>query len=576
MIGGWRSRVVPERPGLLLASGVLLALSHPPFHLLVPPFVALVPFALWLEGVRVGPDEGRQARKGGFFFGLVYYPLVYYWLFVALVFYHPLAVLAFLAPVLILSGFLALFSGAMLAARRRLGWPVWLVLPVFWTANEWMRGNLPQVAFPWMQLGDSLTAYPWLIGAADLVGSRGLSFWLALVNGLVAAAILARRGPRAGGAAAAGGARMRSSRLPLLAGLTAALALPVGYSLLRWSTLELRPAARVGVVQPNVPEHLKINDRALATDSAMRATQTLVRPWLAGPERLDLLLLPESALHDHIDPIPSLRYGGRPDLEAWAGGLARGLDAAILYGGLGGRDLGSGSYEYFNSAFFAGPDGRRIGRYDKRFLVPIVERVPFVDPRWFSGFDYFGGFGVGPLVRPFELGGDAGSDVAVGSEVAAGPTPVSFGVLICYESIFTQLSRHYRRAGADFVVNITNDAWFGRDAWWSRTSALWQHPAHLVMRSVETRMGAARSANTGISGLVDPLGRVSEATSLFEPAAFTGDVMTTDVTTLYVRYGDTVGWAAMLVAVLGLAAAIREGRRLARAAPQPPEPDALG
>ncbi len=566
--GGWRSRVVPERPGLLLASGVLLALSHPPFHLLVPPFVALVPFALWLEGVRVGPDEGRRARRGGFFFGLVYYPLVYYWLFVALVFYHPLAVLAFLAPVLILSGFLALFTGAMLAARRRLGWPVWLVLPVFWTANEWMRGNLPQVAFPWMQLGDSLTGYPWLIGAADLVGSRGLSFWLALVNGLVAAVILARRGRDAGEGSEGRGA-VRSVPLPLLTGLAAAIALPVGYSVVRWSTLELRPAARVGVVQPNVPEHLKLDDHALAADSAMRATQTLVGPWRNRGEPLDLVALPESALPLYLDSIPSLPYPGRPDLEGWAGRLARDLDAAVLYGGLGARDLGSGSYEYFNSAFFAGPDGRRVGRYDKRFLVPIVERVPFFDPRRFKGLTYFGGFGVGPLVAPFEL------DVGAGSG-GAGFGGASFGVLICYESIFTQLSRHYRRAGADFVVNITNDAWFGRDAWWSRTSALWQHPAHMVMRSVETRMGAARSANTGISGLVDPLGRVSEATSLFEPAAFTGDVMTSDVTTLYVRYGDTVGWAAMLMAVLGLAAAIREGRRLARVAPGPPEPDALG
>ncbi len=529
-----------------MASGVLLALSHPPFHLLVPPFVALVPFALWLEGVPAAPDEGRRARTGGFFFGLVYYPLVYYWLFVALVFYHPLAVLAFLAPVLILSGFLALFAGAMLAARRRLGWPVWLVLPVFWTANEWMRANLPQVAFPWMQLGDSLTGYPWLIGAAELVGSRGLSFWLALVNGLLAAWVVARR-----------------PRLPLLAGLAAAIALPIGYSLFRWNTLEPRPAARVGVVQPNVPEHLKLADRALATDSAVRATETLARPWSGRTEPLDLLLLPESALHDYIDSIPSLPYPGRPDLEAWAGGWARALDAAVLYGGLGARDLGSGSYEYFNSAFFVGPDGRRIGRYDKRFLVPIVERVPFVDPEWFSGLDYFGGFGVGPLARPFELGGAARSDLT-GVSVATSPGRASFGVLICYESIFTQLSRHYRRAGADFLVNITNDAWFGREAWWSRTSALWQHPAHLVMRSVETRMGAARSANTGISGLVDPLGRVSEATPLFEPAAFTGDVMTTDVTTLYVRYGDTVGWAAMLAAVLGLVGAIREGRRLGR------------
>jgi apolipoprotein N-acyltransferase len=124
--------------------------------------------------------------------------------------------------------------------------------------------------------------------------------------------------------------------------------------------------------------------------------------------------------------------------------------------------------------------------------------------------------------------------------------------MICYESIFSPLALHYRRTGADFFVNITHDAWFGREVWWSRSSALWQHPAHLVMRAIETRAGVARSANTGISEIVDPLGRISHETPLFERAAFAGEVMTTDGRTLYVRFGDVVGWGAVLLAIMGL------------------------
>ncbi len=532
--GGWRARWVPERMGPLLAAGVLMGLAHPPFHLLIPSFVALVPFILWLERLPQGAEGRRQARRAGFFFGLVYYTLVYYWLFVALVFYTWLAVLAFVAPVVILSAFMAWMAGGVVSVRQRLGWPVCVVFPVFWTANEWLRANLPQVGFPWMQLGDTLTGFPWLIGAADLVGSRGLSLWLALANSLVALVVL-RRG------AARGVARP-------MAALVLTVAVPLAYSLWRWSALELRPVATVGVVQPNVPEHLKIGDPREAADSAVRATRTLVQGWSGRPE-LDLVLLPETVVPLNLDPIPSLGNPGWGAFEAWALGLGASVDADVLIGALGARDLEGGEYQLFNSAFLLRPGMGRVARYDKRYLVPIVERVPFLDPSWFSGLRFFGGFGVGVPLPPLEITGERGA--------------ARFGVMICYESIFSPLGRRYRAQGADFLVNITNDAWFGRDAWWSRSSALWQHPAHLVMRAIEARMGIARAANTGVSEIVDPLGRISHATGLFEPAAFIADVQSTEGTTVFVRTGDATGWGAALAAICALVVAARRGRRAA-------------
>jgi apolipoprotein N-acyltransferase len=110
-----------------------------------------------------------------------------------------------------------------------------------------------------------------------------------------------------------------------------------------------------------------------------------------------------------------------------------------------------------------------------------------------------------------------------------------FGVVICYESAFEDLARRYRALGADFLVNITNDAWFGN------TSAPRQHLAHLTMRAIETRLGVARAANTGISGLVDPLGRVHQPTQLNQQAVVLGEVLGSPVRTLYVRWGDWVG-----------------------------------
>ena len=132
-------------------------------------------------------------------------------------------------------------------------------------------------------------------------------------------------------------------------------------------------------------------------------------------------------------------------------------------------------------------------------------------------------------------------------EIAAG----RFGVLICYESIFEEVSRGYRRRGADFIVNITNDEWFGR------TSAPYQHMAHLVMRAIENRVGIARAANSGISGFVDPLGRLSRRTTLFTEAFVRGEVLTAPVLTLYTRLGDWVGASTVMLTVLLIGYALR-------------------
>ncbi|WP_419858487.1 apolipoprotein N-acyltransferase [Candidatus Palauibacter irciniicola] len=539
----WRARIVPERAGPLLLGGVLMGLAHPPFHLLVTSFVALVPFIVWLEGLPATAEGRRQARKGGFLFGLVYYTLVLYWLLVALVFYTWWAFFAFLAPILILATFMSWVAGGIHLVRARFGWPLQLVFPVFWTAGEVLRAHLLDVSFPWMQLGDTLSAYPVLVGAADLVGSRGLSFWLALANALVASGFLAYR---------AGG--WRALRRPA-AGLLLVLALPIAYSVARWQTLEVRPAARVGVVQPNVPQHLRNTDRAASTDSAFRSTATLISAW-PGRERMDLVIFPETMLAGRfMDSLPSFDYPGWPDARNRVTGIGEMLDAEVAVGGVGAADLGNPEYQPYNSAYHFRPGEGIVNRYDKRFLVPFVERVPFMPPAWFQAIPYAGGnFGIGEWQAPVEVATEDGS--------------AAYGTMICYESIFSPLARHYRRNGADFLVNITNDSWFGRDAWWSRSSALWQHPAHLVMRSIETRMGAARSGNTGISKIVDPLGRVSHRTELFAPASFVADVSTTDELTVYVRLGDVVGTLAALAALLALGASFLKDRTRRGRAPR--------
>jgi apolipoprotein N-acyltransferase len=206
----------------------------------------------------------------------------------------------------------------------------------------------------------------------------------------------------------------------------------------------------------------------------------------------------------------------------------------ITYTGAGRMD-----FDYFNAASVVDTSGR-IGTepaYHKVYLVPIVERVPFLNPKWFAALKYFGGFGRGNSAVPFNL--------SVGR----------VGVLICYESIFPQQARRFRRAGADMLVNITNDAWFGRGL------APYQHEAHLRLRAIETRAGIVRAANTGISEYIDPLGRPHGSTALFESAARIYDAETTSVRPLNVIVGDWLGSACVVLTLALIGITIVRGRR---------------
>ncbi|MEE8550647.1 MAG: apolipoprotein N-acyltransferase [Gemmatimonadota bacterium] len=518
-----------EELGLPLASGVLLALCFPPFHLLIPPFVALVPYLIFLGSCPADRSGSTSAARATFWMGIVYYGIVLYWLAAALVFFTWLALLGYLITVVVLAGLLALVGYSTHSLRYRHRLPFWAILPLFWTGVEWLRGHLGDVAFPWLGLGHSLTGFPALVGFADVAGARGVTFWLAAINGLLAEWWLE-------------GLRARWRRWATV--LLLVVAIPAGYSLFKWATLQTRPAAHVLVVQPNIPEELKL-DRDAAADSSRIALGRLTTAGLAEAPGVELVVWPETAL-------PNFPNAER-SWTVWAATLARDNDVALLYGTLDLERHRDGGYSYYNSALYLSAEGNRAGLYRKHFLVPIVERVPFIPLSWTRSlrrsaargmrlpligdvgvfFRWFGGFGRGTDKPVFPVGEG------------------SFGVLICYESIFAAHSRAYRRAGAAFLVNITNDAWFGRERpWWSRTSALVQHPAHLVMRAIENRVGIVRAANTGISMLVDPRGRILKPTRLFEAATRAGVVETTDELTVYARVGDWVGW------LCGLGAAV--------------------
>lgn len=508
------------RPGerlLPALSALLLAASYPPLHPLVLPFVGLVPLAVWMHRLPPGSAGREAAQRGALVFGSLYFGLVFYWVLVALVWFTALAIPAFAAAlgliVVVTVAFLSLFHRAV----HCLSVPIWLALPVVWTGLEWVRAHLPDtLAFPWLGLGTSLTAFPEIVGIAEIVGARGVTFWLALVNGLLAAAVI--------GAGSGAGGRLSPVgwRRPLV---VAALVVtgPVVWGVWRAGTLEMRSVGQVAVLQPNIAEHLKLDAEA-GRDSTFAALDRLM-PTIA-PSSVRLAVMPEMTLP--IAPRSGAFGGETARLQSYA----REIGAPVLFGAYGFEETPDGYAIPYNSAFLMEPQGLTDFQYDKRRLVPVVERVPFVPAALFGGFEYLGIYGKGT------------------SWTLAEVDDVAWGVMICFESVFADAGRALRAGGADVLVNITNDAWYGREPLYSRTTALWQHPAHLVMRAIETRAGVARAANTGISLFVDPVGRIHQPTALFEETVATGEVFTTDETTLFVRYGDVVGTLCALIMAL--------------------------
>lgn len=491
-----------------MVSAALFLIAFPPFRLVLPVFVVLVPVTLVLSRLVDAGAPARTSFRLGFWFGAFAYGITLYWIAIALSIYTKLSFLGYIGAVMVMAPVVGATMATLHVARRTTRLPFAVLLPVTWTASELVINYMSDLAFPWLPLGLAASRVPVLAQIADLSGVRGISFWMAATNGLLVDAWLLRAQRRA-----------VVARIGAIVALVAAVA---GYGAWRMRSVALVDVAPMAIVQPNIPQEEKWQEEN--RDQIVTILASLTREGMAsGAARL--IVWPEVALPGYLVQNPH-----------WADtlrALASSARVPILFGVLDVEFMPAmranepQDYEVYNAAMTTDSLGAIVPRqpYRKEFLVPVVERVPFLNPDWFSGLKYFGGFGRGKDQPPFRYAfGDA-------------------GVLICYESIFPQLSREYRQNGAEFLVNITNDAWFGRSI------APHQHEAHLAFRAIENRLGIIRSANTGISGYIDPLGRFHGETALETRAARTYRVQTSQATTLFVRVGDWVGVLSLLLTV---------------------------
>lgn len=497
---------------LLVVSGAIaLMASYPPFPLPFLSFLAITP-AVILVRQAVLDANPRSAFRWGWWYGLITNALVLYWMMVALWHFTPFSALGYLATIAII----ALLTGVMFwfVVRLRLALPalpLWIVLPVAWTTLEWTIGHLGDIRFPWLGLGTSLADARVLVQWADIAGARGVTLWLAWCNVVIVEA--------------ATDVRRTAYVVRRLAPVVGTIVLALGYGLWRMKTLPVHDVGVIGMVQPSEGFDEKFDPRR--ADSVVGKLVRHSRELLQQAPRPQLIIWPEAAIPDFL--------WRRPNWEAAITSLAR--DSRVpVFSGVVWAEPGwrSQLQPYYNAALLIDSTGEWKSHpvYAKHYLVPVTERVPFVPVRVFKAIpglsNWSGGFTPGRLKPVY-------------------PTAIGrFGVIVCYESAFEDLPRYYRAHGADFFVNITNDAWFGH------TTAPAQHASHLVLRAIETRMGVARAANSGISEFVDPLGRAYDRTEIDADTVVVGTLTTSSVVPLYVQLGD---WVGLLVVLLTLGGA---------------------
>ena len=457
--------------------------------------VACVPFL-----VVVCKGNRKQVVLCGIFVGTGHFLVQLYWIVFVLGQYGGLPLFVTIPALVLLSlymaGYVMVFG--LLANRFVHSFSPFVCLWIFpglWVGLDWLR-SVSDTGFPWMDLGYGVALVPLLFQSADVLGHYGLTYLILLLNTFFALLIVNTNG--------------KKEIIRLAVPLVLVLLITAVYSGWRWQQVEKSlqdvEVINVAVVQANVDQGQKWNPER--KESTVKSYVDQSRKIMNQTVRPELLVWPETSLPFYPVHHPLL------------GSIHRLLDEeqVMLLSGAPWYERetpGSKKILFYNSSLLFDSKGNIIARTSKSQLVPFGEYVPF---KRFIPF-------IAPLV-------EAAGNFSRG-EIADPPAckNARIGVLICFESIFGGISRKWVDAGANLLVNITNDAWYGK------SSAPHQTLGMTRLRAVETRRSIVRSANTGFSGFIDPMGRVHQVSPLFVPWEANRQVQIMEERTLFVRGG---------------------------------------
>ena len=485
---------------LLLSAltGILLALAFPYPSISLLAWVGLVPLFSALKR-----SDFKHAPLLGFLAGATFFATGLYWI-------NIFGYIAWISLSLALSSAFVLFATATWPVMKRYaGIGRFIVIPALWALFEFAR-SLGAWGFAWAYLG-STVEHPFLLKVVSYVGEVGLGALIVLGN-LILFSLIDGEGLRG---------RMRQAAPGMAVGVVLLVPMilfgPVSSALFEAHSLDGKPPAmRVAIIQPNLAQDLKAdltnNDEIKARYIAMTEEALKTEP--------EMIIWPESTLITRIDDEPEF-------LEQVAK-LLRPTKTALVFGGVEGVED-----RIYNTAFYLDADGR-LHRYRKIHLVPFGEYVP-----------------MRPLIERVNSMAELVNDYTPGREYKVFETsgPHEFSTVICFESSRSDLVGRMVREGAEFLLIVTNDAWFGK------TAAAEQHFRITRMRAAEYGVPIVQAANTGISGFINADGTVAKRSGLDMRIVLSEEVVLSGGATLYAKIGFIFPYAYLLVASVGLALA---------------------
>ena len=473
-------------------SGLLYFLSFPKYGNFVCAWLFLLPLFFALKN-----KNTKDALKIGFIAGFIGSFGVVHWIIYSVHFYGKVNIVLSVLIILLLAAYMSIYFIAFSAVtalflRRQKIALVILSIPVAWVCLEYIKSRL-FAGFPWENLGYSQYEILPLIQFADVIGVYGISFLIVFVSTIIFTVISAKE--------------KIAIKTAYIFGAVALIVVLIGYGCYRLDSFaqmakQIHAEVEVSLVQGNIPQDVKWEPHFQS--ETMQAYRTLSKYVPTNNTRL--IIWPETAMPFFLQDegiyqriaLETIRKAG-----AWA-----------VIGAPGYVFEGRTKYSVTNSAFVVSPQGTTRNRYDKVHLVPFGEYVPSLIPFVTKMVADIGDIKEGVGYIPVALGN------------------ISAGILVCYEAIFPEISREYARQNVDVLINITNDGWFGK------TSASYQHLSMVALRAVETRRHVLRAANTGITAIIDPTGKIVASTEIFERTRLDRKIKLAKMDTVYTRIGD--------------------------------------
>jgi apolipoprotein N-acyltransferase len=510
---------------MLLSAGLqILIFPLPNFYVLC--WVALTPLLVALlrarqpetlqlrEGIKLLPAAPFQGFLLAYSCGVFWYGGTCYWIYKTMRQYGGVNAPAAVGILILFCLYLAIYHGVfglligLLAGRSPFSRRALLLAPVAWVAVELARTRIS--GFPWDLLGTTQVDNIPLARIATITGVYGLSFEIMIVSAAWAAVFLIRRDKR---------------QSLLIAAIAATVVLQAG-RLVPVPASAVQADKVATLVQANVPILEGADWTTAYFDSTLRdLTRLSLLPDAPANLNLfkvqhpDLIVWPES---------PAPFYTSDPLFRSALSNVARQGNAWVLAGAIGINNASQNPEQptrIYNSAQLVSPTGEWVSRYDKVHLVPFGEYVPFKHLFAFAGglTKEVGDFSSGTSRAPLEADG------------------AKLGVFICYESIFPDEVRQFAAQGAQVLVNISNDGWYGD------SGAYAQHLKQARMRAVENARWLLRDTNTGVTAFIDPLGRIVASAPRKTRTVTAAPYALSNETTFYTRHGD---WFAYLCAII--------------------------